>query len=82
MGSWVSDRHGSSARRSVSHWCGHHGGCLLDFVCLDYVKCDLWLGRWLICRGGRWLWAVAVDLQVWVVVDGDDRKEIIYYFNV
>ena len=33
--------------------------------------------------GGQWLWAVAVDLRVWVVVvDGDDRKEIIYYFNV
>ena len=39
-------------------------------------------GRWLICGGGRWLWAVAVDLQVWVVVDGDDTEEIIYYFNV
>ena len=40
-------------------------------------------GRWLICGGGRWLWAVAVDLRVWVVVDdGDDREEIIYYFNV
>ena len=42
------------------------------------------IGGWfLIYRGGRWLWAVAVDLQVWDVVDdGDDREEIIYYFNV
>ena len=42
------------------------------------------IGGWfLICGGGRWLWAVAVDLRVWVVVDdGDDREEIIYYFNV
>ena len=40
-------------------------------------------GRFLICGGRRWLWAVVVDLRVWVVVnDGDDRKEIIYYFNV
>ena len=38
--------------------------------------------RWLICGGGQWLWAVAVDLWVWVVVDDDDREEIIYYFNV
>ena len=34
-------------------------------------------GRWLICGGGRWLWAVAV----WVVVD-DSGDGIIYYFNV
>ena len=28
-------------------------------------------------------WAMAIDLRVWVVVvDGDDREEIIYYFNV
>ena len=41
-------------------------------------------GRWLICGGGQWFWAVAVDLRVWVVVvvDSDDREEIIYYFNV
>ena len=39
-------------------------------------------GRFLICGGGWWLWAVAVDLRVWVVVDGDDTEEIIYYFNV
>ena len=40
-------------------------------------------GWWLICGGGRWLWAVAVDLRVWVVVDdSDDREEEIYYFNV
>ena len=40
-------------------------------------------GRWLICGGSRWLWAVAVDLRVLVVVvDGDDKEEIIYYFNV
>ena len=40
-------------------------------------------GRWLICGGGQWLWAVEVDLRVWVVVvDRDDREEIIYYFNV
>ena len=40
-------------------------------------------GRFLIYGGGRWLWAVAVDLWVWVVVvDGDDKEEIIYYFNV
>ena len=40
---------------------------------------------WLVlfCVGGRWLWAMAVDLRVWVVVDDcDDREEIIYYFNV
>ena len=49
MGSWVSDWHGSSAKRFVGHWRGHHGGCLLDFVCLGCVKCDLWLGWWLIC---------------------------------
>ena len=43
---------------------------------------DLW--------GGRWLWAVAVDLWVWVVVvvvvvvdnNDDDMEELIYYFNV
>ena len=40
-------------------------------------------GRFLICGGGWWLWAVAVDLRVWVVInDGDDKEEIIYYFNV
>ena len=39
-------------------------------------------GRWLICWGGWWLWAVAVDLWVWVIVDDDDRDELIYYFNV
>ena len=41
-------------------------------------------GRWLICGGGRWLWAMAVDLQcglLWVVVD-DNGEGIIYYFNV
>ena len=37
-------------------------------------------GRFLICVGGLWLWAVAVDLRVWVVVN--DSDEIIYYFNV
>ena len=62
MGSWVSDRHGSSARRSVGHWRGHHGGCLLDFVCLGCVKCDLWLGRWLICGGGQWLGVCSVSV--------------------
>ena len=42
------------------------------------------IGGWfLIYRSGWWLWAVVVDLQVWDVVDdGDDREEIIYYFNV
>ena len=41
---------------------------------------DLW--------GGRWLWAMAVDLWVWVVVvvvdnnNDDDMEELIYYFNV
>ena len=42
------------------------------------------IGGWFLFGvGGRWLWAVAVDLRVWVVVDdGDDREEIIYYFNV
>ena len=41
-------------------------------------------GRWLICGGGQWLWVVAVDLRVLVVVvvDGDDKEEILYYFNV
>ena len=42
-------------------------------------------GRWLICGGGWWLWAVAIDLWVWVVVVvvvDDDREELIYYFNV
>ena len=41
-------------------------------------------GRWLICGGGQWLWAVVVDLRVLVVVvvDGDDKEEILYYFNV
>ena len=40
-------------------------------------------GRFLICGGGWCLWAVVVDLRVWVVVnDGDDKEEIIYYFNV
>ena len=40
--------------------------------------------RWLICGGGQWLWAVVVDLRVLVVVvvDGDDKEEILYYFNV
>ena len=41
-------------------------------------------GRWLICGGGQWLWAVAVDLRcglLWVVVD-DNGEGIIYYFNV
>ena len=55
-------------------------------VCLSFfflvVVVDIG-GRWLICGGGQWLWAVAVDLRVWVVVnDGDDKEEIIYYFNV
>jgi len=42
------------------------------------------IGGWfLFCVGGWWLWAVVVDLRVWVVVDDcDDREEIIYYFNV
>ena len=42
---------------------------------------DLW--------GGKWLWAMAVDLWVWVVVvvvvvdnNDDDLEELIYYFNV
>ena len=42
---------------------------------------DLW--------GGRWLWAMAVDLWVWVVVvvvvvdnNDDDMEELIYYFNM
>ena len=40
-------------------------------------------GRFFIYGGGWWLKAVAVNLRVWVVVDdGDDREEIIYYFNV
>ena len=41
-------------------------------------------GWWLICGGGRWLWAVAIDLWVWVVVVvvDDDREELIYYFNM
>ena len=38
--------------------------------------------------GGRWLWAMAVDLWVWVVVvvvvdnNDDHMEELIYYFNV
>ena len=38
--------------------------------------------------GGRWLWAMVVDLWVWVVVvvvvdnNDDDMEELIYYFNV
>ena len=43
-------------------------------------------GRWLICGGGRWLWAVAVDLWcglflllLLLMIMG---KGIIYYFNV
>ena len=37
-------------------------------------------GRWLICEGGRWLWAVVVDLRcglLMIIGEG-----IIYYFNV
>ena len=43
-------------------------------------------GRWLICGGGRWLWAMAVDLQcglslmlLLLIIMGEG---IIYYFNV
>ena len=43
-------------------------------------------GWWLICGGGRWLWAVAVDLWcglflllLLLMIMG---KGIIYYFNV
>ena len=43
-------------------------------------------GRWLICGGGRWLWAVAIDLRcglllllLLLMIMGE---EIIYYFNV
>ena len=72
MGSWVFNRRGSLARRSVGHWCGHHGGCLLDFVCLDCVKCDLWLGGF---RYGGWVFVgcgmggrfVVVVVGWWVV---------------
>ena len=31
-------------------------------MCLDCVKCDLWLGRWLICGGGQWLWLCSVSM--------------------
>ena len=72
MGSWVFNRRGSLARRSVGHWCGHHGGCLLDFVCLGCVKCDLWLGGF---RYGGWVFVgcgmggrfVVVVVEWWVV---------------
>ena len=43
-------------------------------------------GRWLISAGGRWLWAVAVDLRcglllllLLLMIMGEG---IIYYFNV
>ena len=43
-------------------------------------------GRWLICGGGRWLWAVAIDLQyglllllLLLMIMGEG---IIYYFNM
>ena len=45
-------------------------------------------GRWLICGGGRWLWAVAVDLRyglllllllLLLMIMGEGT---IYYFNV
>ena len=56
--------------------------CLSFFFFFLVLVADIG-GRWLISGGGRWLWAVAVDLRVWVVVnDGDDKEEIIYYFNV
>ena len=64
MGLRVSNRHGSLAKRSVGHWRGHHGGCLLDFVCLGCVKCDLWLGGF---RYGGWLGLWVVDLW-WLLV--------------
>ena len=37
--------------------------------------------------GGQWLWAIVVDLWVWVVVvvvdnNDDDMEELIYSFNV
>ena len=43
-------------------------------------------GQWLICGGGQWLWAVAVDLQcglllmlLLLMIMGEG---IIYYFNI
>ena len=37
-------------------------------------------GWWLICEGGRWLWAVAVDLRCGLLMIMGEG--IIYYFNV
>ena len=53
------------------------------FFFFGLVVADI-CGRWLICGGGWWLWAVAIDLWVWVVVVvvDDDREELIYYFNI
>ena len=43
-------------------------------------------GQWLICGGGQWLWAMAVDLRcglllllLLLMIMGEG---IIYYFNV
>ena len=40
-------------------------------MCLGCVKCDLWLGRWLICGGGRWLWLCSVCLSFFLVAVAD-----------
>ena len=59
--------------------------CLRFFFVFLVVVADIG-GRWLISGGGRWLWAVAVDLRcglllllLLLMIMGE---KIIYYFNV
>ena len=56
-------------------------GVFFFFLVVVVVVADIG-GRWLICGGCWWLWVVAIDLWVWVVVVDDDREERIYYFNM
>ena len=59
--------------------------CLRIFFFFLVAVADIG-GRWLICGGSRWLWAVAVDLRcglllllLLLMIMGEG---IIYYFNV
>ena len=60
--------------------------CLSEFYFFLVAVADIG-GRWLICGGGRWLWAVAVDLWcglllLLLLLFFFFGKWIIYYFNL
>ena len=71
------------------YWCLSLGWSGFDCsVCLSFflvAMVDIG-GQWLICRGGRWLWVMAVDLRcglllllLLLMIMGEGIK---YYFNV